>query len=155
MSSSVARRAARPRLAITAMQSGPAPSMRYTADRFFSDFSTKSWRGSSPPPPSRRQASTAGWRAISASETGTTESRAIRGHPGSDRPIGARGQNSPVLHLKPDIGLAEGADPVRDDKGCAPMHEALDCIDDCGLRRQVDRTGGLVEQQEGGIFEES
>ena len=49
----------------------------------------------------------------------------------------------------------ERAQAVGDDERCSPLHEALHRIHDRRLGLDIDRTRGLIEHQNGGVFQKS
>src|SRR6266496_1503795 len=54
-----------------------------------------------------------------------------------------------------EVAVSQHANPVRDHERSAPTHEFFSGFDDSSLSRHIDRTGRLIEYENGRIFEES
>src|SRR5438128_1910512 len=52
------------------------------------------------------------------------------------------------------VSLSDGGQAVRDDERGTPCRQALEALHDEGLRLRVERRGGLVEDQDGGVPED-
>src|SRR5208337_3004551 len=63
--------------------------------------------------------------------------------------------DKPLLHHKNLIGAADGGEAVRDDKGGAPAHQLCKAALDHGLRLGIERAGGLVENEDARLCQES
>src|SRR5579863_6767676 len=56
--------------------------------------------------------------------------------------------DSSLLHDQDLVGAADGGEPVGDDEGGAVLHELRESGLDHGLGLGVERTGGLVEDED-------
>src|SRR5437773_3379345 len=61
----------------------------------------------------------------------------------------------PVFHPQPDVAVLERADAMSDDKSGATADQALGCLHNSRLGFGVDRTGGLVKDENRGVFQKS
>src|SRR2546430_3079467 len=52
------------------------------------------------------------------------------------------------------VSLSDGGQAVRDDERGTPCRQALETLHDEGLGLRVERRGGLVEDQDGGVSED-
>ena len=69
--------------------------------------------------------------------------------------VGAVGKNAALVHDVNDIGLNDGAEAVGDDQAGAVGAQSGESSLNEMLRFYIDGGSGLIEEQDGGVFEES
>src|SRR6266699_737968 len=162
MWSSMAILPSRVRFAITEEPVGPAFSSRYTADLFLSGFSITTLGGLACVGWSFPHAFTAGCssRSVSAASMAAYSGISLTPRRRQDRtadtghPPDCEGgsHEAPIFQLQPQVAVAQRTQPVGDDEGRTPLHEALHGLHDDGFGFQIDRTGRLVQKKNRGIL---
>src|SRR5260370_41570731 len=61
---------------------------------------------------------------------------------------------TPVLQFQPDVAVFQCAQTGRDHECSTVLHKAFWCLQDGRFGFHVDRTSGLIEQKNGGVFQE-
>ena len=94
-----------------------------------------------------------------AGATGSVEP-ALRDQPGEQPLVRHQLAERPALHDPPGIehqdavGVGDRGQPMRDDEGGAPGPQPVQRALDAGLGLDIERAGGLVEDQDGRILED-
>src|SRR5215468_3679064 len=68
--------------------------------------------------------------------------------------VTTRFDDSPILDDEDAVGVHHGMQAVGDDDGRAPLAKVLDGALNLALGFRIERGGCLVEQDEGGVFEQ-
>ena len=78
---------------------------------------------------------------------------AVEAAEGDELAVGAALDDGAVVHNDDFVGVADGGEAVGDDDAGAPQHELVEGLLDGVLALGVEGAGGLVEDEDGRVFE--